>query len=118
MAKAYSIREVALREGVTEADFERFLREEFPRVPQFPGTRSYVLKGVRGQHTGGYLWIMEWESMARWQQSWPAEGQPSDELRAWNDAQRGQPGLYSYVTVPGGAATAYTVYEEVGDTGG
>ena len=118
MPKMYSIREVALREGVTADAFERYLQEEFPRVPQFPGTRSYVLKGERGQRHGTYLWVMEWESVARWQETWPAEGQPSDEFRRWNEAQHSYRALSEFVFTPGGAGVAYTVYREMGDSGG
>jgi hypothetical protein len=116
MAKAFSIREVELKPGIAEDQFERFLRDEFPQQPQFPGARSYVLKGERGQRAGKYLWVMEWETVERWRETWP-NGEPSDELRRWTEAHQSGSGLSDYVDVPGGIGTAYTAYREVGVSG-
>ena len=64
MARVFGMHEVELRPGVDPQEFERFVTEELSAVPQFPGWRSYLLKGDRGVRTGKYLWIFEVDSVA------------------------------------------------------
>jgi hypothetical protein len=64
MARVFGMHEVELRPGVDPEDFEQFVAKEMSEVHQFPGWRSYLLKGDRGVRAGKYLWVFEVESVA------------------------------------------------------
>ena len=59
-----ALREVTLKAGVDPAEFERFVAEEFtPAFKQYvPGVRAFVMKGIRGDRTGGYTFalVFDW----------------------------------------------------------
>ncbi len=64
MAKVFSIHMLAFKEGVKDEDVERFVVEEwYPKFVPPPGFTGYLLKGVKGDRKGRYLWIWEYESV-------------------------------------------------------
>ena len=55
MGDIYGLHEVTLQEGVTEEEFERFLREEYAGVAMPPGYTTYLLKKRLGPGGAQYL---------------------------------------------------------------
>ena len=64
MPNTVTIGEVMLLGGVDAADFEKFAAEEFNAFGQQPGAENYILKGVRGDRTAGYLHLVRNEAVA------------------------------------------------------
>jgi hypothetical protein len=65
MAKVLGIHEIELLPGVSEADFERFVIDEFqPRLSGFQGWTARLGKADRGERAGKYVLIIEVESEA------------------------------------------------------
>lgn len=62
MSITVTIGEVMLLGGVDATDFEKFAVEEFNAFGQLPGAENYILKGVRGDRTGGYLHFVRGEA--------------------------------------------------------
>jgi hypothetical protein len=118
MARAYSVRELELKPGVTDEEFERFLRDEWARVQPFRGLRALVLKGERGQRTGKYLLVYEWESVERWLETYPSVRETSEEMRQFGAANAQVVERFQALAeVPGGAGVAYTAYREIATLG-
>ena len=96
MPNAVTIGEVMLRCGVDAADFEKFAAEEYNPFGQLPGAEYYILKGVRGDRTGGYLHLVRSEVVTsasarnrRGEEALSrhlpeqATGEPADEFQQW-----------------------------------
>ena len=96
MPNAVTIGAVMLRDGVDAADFEKFVTEEFNAFGQSPGAENYILKGVRGDRTGGYLHLVRSEVVTcasarnrRGEEALSrhlperATGEPADEFQQW-----------------------------------
>jgi len=64
MPSVITIGEVMLPGGVDAADFEKFAAAEINEPGQQPGTENYILKGVRGDRTDGYLHLVRSEAVA------------------------------------------------------
>lgn len=79
MPKVYGIHTIALRPGVTEEEFERFVKEEVSAVEAMPGWKGYLLKGDRGERAGKYLWVYEIESVEVRDRAAPSETEFSAE---------------------------------------
>lgn len=52
-----------LKKGVTEADFEEFVRQRGVQIPAYPGWRWTLLKGLRGERENQYLMLYEAPSL-------------------------------------------------------
>jgi len=78
MPKVFSTWVITLRPGVTEGEFEQFLREWDPAAP-LPGTRPRILKGERGEGLGKYLMLNEFESVETRDRYFPSRNQASKE---------------------------------------
>ena len=63
MAKVLGLHMFALKPGVKAEDFENFVKGELSHISWFEGWKSYVLKGLRGDREGRYLWVFEIESV-------------------------------------------------------
>lgn len=63
MPNTVTIGEVMLLGGVDASDLEKFAAEEFNAFGQLPGAEHYLLKGVRGDRTGGYLHLVRSEAV-------------------------------------------------------
>ena len=61
MTRAFTFWTMELKQGVTEEEFERFLKEELPEYVHFPGTTGGWFKGIRGEREGKYLSYLEIE---------------------------------------------------------
>jgi hypothetical protein len=106
---------VYVKPGITEEAFERFVREEWNALPPLRGVHFRVLKGVRGQRMGKYLWLFEWETVERWQETIPRPGEPSAEMRQYPAAIQALRDTFdTFATVPGGGS-AFTDYAEIGE---
>ena len=115
MAKVVAVRELELKPGVTAEAFERFVREEWNALPPLPGLRVPVLKALRGQRMGKYLWLWEWETVERWQETVPPPGVASAELQQYLTANQALWDKFdTFATVPGGGK-AFTDYAEIGE---
>lgn len=77
MARVFTIFRAALRPGVTAAEFERFLAEEWVETVLVPGARSYVLKGDRGSEIGCYRLVIEYDRRETGDLYQPRAGEPS-----------------------------------------
>ena len=63
MAKVLGLHMIRLKAGVKPEDFEKFVKEEVSQMSFWEGWKGYVLKGLRGDREGGYLWVFETESV-------------------------------------------------------
>ena len=65
MAKVFGIHRLDLKLGVTAAEFEQVVADEFNALPQgVPGWQAAsIVKGDRGDQVGQYLMIFEIESV-------------------------------------------------------
>ncbi len=64
MAKVYGVQEIELRPDVTEAEFERYFREEIGTIERvFPGFKMCLAKSDRGARNGKYAIVIEIESV-------------------------------------------------------
>lgn len=84
MPRVYGLHEVIIHPDYTDADFEKFVAEELPKVKQPEGSRLYVLKGNRGYGAGRYLLVYEFDSVETQNRLWPGN-LASDEMRAWQE---------------------------------
>jgi hypothetical protein len=112
VAGVIAVRELELKTGVTEATFERFVREEYLPAWNVPGMRVRIMKGDRGSRAGLYLHLFEFESVETRDRYFPPpEGSgASDEFRRY--AQSLAPvieKLWSLAVLPSG----YTDYVEL-----
>ncbi len=64
MGKVYSMHLVALRPGVTQEEFEQFVRREVHNMKTYEGWQLSILKGDRGERKDRYLVMLEIESIA------------------------------------------------------
>ena len=64
MAKVYGIHLISLRLGVDPAEFEEFVVTTLPRLSNFEGWKTRVLKGDRGDRPGQYAVLIEIEDEA------------------------------------------------------
>lgn len=64
MAKILSVQHLALRPGVQPEAFEQFLDRAMPALTPWPGMKSYVAKGDRGDRAGHYTLIFEFDDVA------------------------------------------------------
>jgi hypothetical protein len=83
MAKVYRVHEyeVEPKSGVTVEDYENFLTQQVLRTQMVPGVKLYYFKGERGERTGKYLMVWEFESVERRDQLFPRMNQPSEEFQ-------------------------------------
>ena len=119
MAKLYGMHQLELRPEVSPAAFERFVADELSQLLTREGQRMYVLKGDRGERTGGYLFVFEYASVADRDRDTPASNQDSVELTQWLEANYDQVGrlfarLSSFVLPDWDIGYHYTDYVEVG----
>ena len=84
MAKVIGIHIMELKSGVSEADFEKFITEEYlPEVSALSGMQTTYYKGDRGERAGKYLLVFELESAERRDQLYPVTDQASAEMQQW-----------------------------------
>ncbi len=78
MAKVFRVHEyeVEPKSGVTVEDYENFLTQQVLRTQMVPGVKLYYFKGERGERTGKYLMVWEFESVERRDQLFPRMNQP------------------------------------------
>jgi len=71
-----AIRELEVKPGVDEAEFERFIVTRYnPAWAQpVPGLRGYIAKGDRGAHKGRYALVLVFESQKTRDAIFPKEG--------------------------------------------
>ena len=108
MAKVISVHEIELHPGVDPAEFERFVAES--SYPDMPGTKSYFLKGLRGQRSGKYVFIAETESIERFLQIFPTEDRFSDEARQYFESEALKRLLTRWGQLASGPVAVYTDY--------
>lgn len=63
MAKIISIQYLVLRPGVKAEEFEQFVARTTPTIIPWPGMRSYVAKGDRGDRDGKYALFFEFDDV-------------------------------------------------------
>jgi len=111
MAKVFGIHEIELLPGVSEADFERFVAQEFIPNMGVEGWTAHLAKADRGERAGKYAIILEIESTAARDRYTPGNNEISEE------GQRAFAGLAAAVekwatfssTIPG-QSTVFTDY--------
>ena len=117
MAKVISIHDIALKPGVAAAEFEQFAHE-VGTWEGLPGWKCYFIKGSRGARAGHYAAIIEFASVERRDQLFPAEETMSEEAReflesaAWRDLFRQ---FESLASGPGEPEEIYTDYDVLGE---
>ncbi len=118
MPKLYGMHQLELRPEVAPAMFERFVTDELSGLLQREGQRTYVLKGDRGERTGKYLFVFEYDTAERRDRDSPGSNQDSDDLKQWLAAHEDQVGrlfdqLSSYVLPDWDIGYHYTDYVQV-----
>ena len=75
MANVFGMHAIELKPGVSEQEFEEFVRKEvIPVYNQVPGQTTHLLKGDRGERSGKYLVLIELESTERRDHIYPPVG--------------------------------------------
>ena len=108
MAKVFSIHEIELHPGVDPVEFERFVTES--AYPDMPGTKTYYLKGYRGQRNGKYAIMAETESIERFLQIFPTEAWFSEEARQYFESEALKRHFARWGELGSGPGAAYTDY--------
>jgi hypothetical protein len=108
MAKVFSIHEIELHTGVDPAEFERFVVES--SYPEMPGTKTYYLKGYRGQRAGQYAILLETESIERLLQLFPTEAWFSEETQRYFESEVLQRHFARWGQLGTGPGAVYTDY--------
>jgi hypothetical protein len=119
MAKVFSIHEIELKPGVTEEEFEQFLRTEYmtDATPPPAGWSIIYLKGNRGKREGKYAIAYEVVSVEERDRYFPQSGEPSAEFEQWSqqrttDQQAIDAKLDTLSTGHGEMFTDYTMIAE------
>jgi hypothetical protein len=87
MAKVFGMHMIALKPGVKEEDFEKFVVEAvYPIYGALPDVDAYLLKGDRGDREGKYLVVFEFESVEARDRTFPSSGEMSEEMRRFVEA--------------------------------
>ena len=108
-AKVYGIHEITLKPGVTEAEFETFVKEKVLPNWDMPGWNMSIIKGDRGDRIGGYIVLIEIESVAYRDRMAPLGGSLHEDFaKHWDpfvekfgdewDSLSTRPGLNSFYT--------------------
>ena len=64
MAKVFGLHMIRLKEGIDEAEFEKFIAKEFPKLGGgVEGIAWYFLKGIKGDRKGQFAMLYEAESV-------------------------------------------------------
>lgn len=69
--------------GVTNEQFEAFVREQGVKIPCYPGWRWTLLRGLRGERVGQYLMLYEMDSQAHRDRYVTATGQKTEAAKAF-----------------------------------
>ena len=86
MPEEILIEPVTLRPGVTEADFERFVTEQYYAMTRLSGEEGYLLKGDRGDRAGKYMLLIAYDSVEVRNRRSTSGGELSREMRQWADS--------------------------------
>ncbi|HET7079761.1 MAG TPA: hypothetical protein VFM49_20195 [Chloroflexia bacterium] len=108
MAKVFSIHDIELHSGVDPAEFERFIAES--SYPDMPGTKTYYVKGYRGERAGKYAILLETESIERLLQLFPTEAWFSEEARQYFESEALQRHFARWGQLGTGPGAIYTDY--------
>ena len=63
VARVVGFHHLALRAGVTAADFDRFMMENVARIDDYPGWKFHMLKGTGGNRSEQYAVMLVIESL-------------------------------------------------------
>ena len=74
MAKHFGIHQLELKSGVTEEEFEDFLKE-LASLGHAPGYTFHHLKGIKGDRKGLYLILVEVENAEAWNRYYKPDGE-------------------------------------------
>jgi hypothetical protein len=113
MARVVAVREIMLRPGVTDRDFERYVAAEVnPAFGAAPaGMTLNVLKGDRGDRAGRYLVLIEFDRVETRDRLFPTPaGDISEEARQFFQAQQAVFDTWGTLATPIGAGEVYTDY--------
>jgi hypothetical protein len=81
MAKVFGLHHIALRPGVTLAEFEAFLQRALPSIAPWPRVKSHILVADRGHFTGQLLHLLEFDDVETRNRYFPVEGTPGEALQ-------------------------------------
>lgn len=109
-AEVLTTLQIDLNPEVSGTAFEKFWVEEYlPTVTALPGYQVTLHRGERGGRAGQYLLIIQFASVERWQQLFPADGTHSTEFDQWVASDPIAQKLYTYFSF-----TEVTDYVEIG----
>jgi hypothetical protein len=112
MSRVIGLHETALHHGVSEAEFEQFLREELaPAAAKLEHLKLYVIKGDRGDRMGRYLTVVEFDSVDERNRQWPERDQASEEGK--QEMEKLQPVIQKWQTYANFGNPAFTDYVEI-----
>jgi hypothetical protein len=86
MAKVFGMHMIMLNPGVSEEEFEKYMAEIVPKIPQYEGWKSYLLKGDRGDREGKYLWLIEIPSVESRDRFSPSHNVASEEAQRLSES--------------------------------
>ena len=81
MPKVFALHEVELPPDVTPEEYEQLFGKELASLPDYPGWKSYLLKGDRGEEAGKLLLLFEVESVEARNRYYPRPEEESEEAR-------------------------------------
>ncbi|MBE3661287.1 hypothetical protein BOO91_10180 [Vibrio navarrensis] len=94
IARVIGIHNVALREGVTAQQFERFIADNHQRIEDYPDWKFRLLKGERGNRLDQYVVMMEIASLAALDVFYPEPDIATDAAVSFAKAHRDTKQMY------------------------
>ncbi|EHA1124251.1 hypothetical protein FG475_03840 [Vibrio navarrensis] len=94
IARVIGIHNVALREGVSAQQFERFIAENHHRIEDYPDWKFRLLKGERGNRLDQYVVMMEIASLAALDVFYPEPDIATDAAVSFAQAHRDTKQMY------------------------
>jgi hypothetical protein len=119
VARIIGIHNLALREGVTPAQFEQFIIENHHRIEDYPDWKFHLLKGERGNRLDQYVVMMEIASMAALDVFYPEPDIATAEAAKFAKAHRDTKQMYEewkQLASFSGSPQIYTDYLSVAES--
>ncbi|MFP1723972.1 hypothetical protein ACLECX_13215 [Lonsdalea quercina] len=119
-ARIIGIHNLALRTGVTPAEFECFIAENHHRIEDYPGWKFHLLKGERGNRLDQYVVMMEIESVEALTVFYPEADIGTQETDKFAQAHRDTKQMYEEwkkLASFSGSPQIYTDYISVAECG-
>jgi hypothetical protein len=88
MPRVFGLHEVELPEGMATEEYVQRFGRELASLPNYPGWKTYLLRGDRGDRAGKLLLLFEVESVEARDRYFPRPDEESEEARRFDEQHR------------------------------